>query len=197
MFFLSMLVGCTERSLCEWESEPFTGTTWGGLSSDEWAEPYVGSWVVEPVWLSEDARPPIGVAEMFQIELTVRDDPLMVRQIVESGSCDETPTLEIPLEGSVQSVDGSIQAIHVGSEADWRLSFSEVGVGGLTIWAKTNEGSLNLADEFSPGDPEDGHSWWFYLSADAEKGELGLAHVHRNRDINLTDTEWGEGKWFW
>lgn len=195
MLVLSLLSGCVDFNHCEWEEVPFEDTAWAGASPEEWVDPYLGSWAVEPVWLWS-LRPPLGVGEGFQIDLTQSDQPVVVRQILERGNCDPSPTLEISVMGSVQSLDGVIQAVQGNELYPWRVSVTEDGQAGLNLRSETLDGTLAWSERFD-GDPEEGHNWRFHLRATDQGGELALDHAVRNDEVNKASSVWGQGRWVW
>lgn len=193
---LGVFSACTDFNRCEWEDVPLTEDTWNGQTPEQWTAPFVGSWQVQPTWLDEQRRPPVGVAELFQVDLARRDEA-MVRQIVEPGYCDPSPSLIVPLQGSIQSLDGAIRAVHTGSEVYWMVAVTDGGVDGLSLRSETKDGSLRWSEEHFDGDPEEGHYWRFFLDADADGGSVVLDHYVRNDEMNKVSTAWGVGKWYW
>ncbi|MED5372250.1 MAG: hypothetical protein VX899_14620 [Myxococcota bacterium] len=192
----SALGGCVDYNLCAWEQVPFAGESWAGQTPEQWAEAYLGSWTVEPTWTWHEEQPPVGVAEVFQIDLSRGGQPA-VEQIKEAGYCDQTPKLRVLLAGSVQSLDGGIQAVHSGSESDWAVVVREDGLAWLELTARTDAGSLRWEDSLFEGDPADGVSYQVFVRGDELGGRLSLQRSIRNKEIHKGSVIWGPGKWAW
>ncbi|MED5372249.1 MAG: hypothetical protein VX899_14615 [Myxococcota bacterium] len=195
MPLLILLVGCETYTLhtgmCEWEQVAFSEDTWAGQTPEQWAEPYLGSWTIEPTWTSEDLRPPVGVGELFQIDLALSSEPAMVKQIAVGGSCDPTPTLRVPVTGSLQSLDGNIQAVHSGSEQDWVVQVREDGEDGVALLSQTESGSLAWSGLFEG--EGDGANHRFHLWAHDGGGSLAM-DVTRENSARMV---WSDGTWSW
>ncbi|MED5372246.1 MAG: hypothetical protein VX899_14600 [Myxococcota bacterium] len=190
-------VGCANNGMCDWERVPLEDAEWAGQEADQWAAPYLGSWTVEPIWTSEDRRPPVGVGELFQLDLFLSDAVAEVERIVEAGNCDPSPKLMVPLLGSVQSLDGGIQAVSAGSESDWSVVVEEDGLTELRLQSNTDSGSLYWHPELFGGSPEEGYNYRFWVTADEDAGLVDLDVTVRTKDVNKGGAVWVAGTWSW
>ncbi|MED5372252.1 MAG: hypothetical protein VX899_14630 [Myxococcota bacterium] len=194
---LLLSLACNELDTCAFDTTELGQAQWAGQSAEQWAAPYVGSWVVEPAWMDQELRPATGVAESFQLDLARSGEPVVVWEHVSGSLCDPRDKIRIPLSGSIQSLDGSIQAVHSGAEESWYLEVSEDGDAKLSILAETETGSLAWNDTLFEGDPEQGHNWRFFVSATEQEGSFALDHVERTPERNSASSVWGEGLWAW